>query len=78
MTLGHVIIAALLLPQQGGSPTFLFQLEIVMARLMLSILSVQKAANSLFFCLELRSGGICVWGLVSLSTVANKVLALLV
>ena len=37
MTLKHVIIATLLLPKQGGSPTFLFEVEILMARLMHSI-----------------------------------------
>ena len=68
----------LLLPEQGGSPTFLFEVEILMARLMPSILSVLKAAHSLHFCVEWRSGGICVGGLVSLSTVANRVFALLV
>ena len=40
ITLKHAIPATLLLPEQGGSPTFLFEVEILMARLMPSILSV--------------------------------------
>ena len=34
MTLKHFIIATFLLPERGGSPAFLFEVKILMERLM--------------------------------------------
>ena len=55
------------MPEQGGSPNFFFLSGDIDGA---SILSVCKLIAVL--------GGICVWGLVSLLTVANRVFASLV